>query len=160
MGNERSGRQTHFPPKIAFIIMMVCVLTFLIVCVCCSKREKNAVLDREQYFKEQIDSVEHQIVQNAFDQAPVQMENSAYSHLYLLANVLWDYDVKNINIVSAQIVEFSNADLEEQAGVLLEGYALKVIDASGDEYIVWYASHLLRILKNGDQELLCSFERE
>ncbi len=139
-------------------IIAVGVLIFLGVCFGGAYYEQYKSEHRDEYFEDLISTDEQLLVQTAFEKAPVEMEYSSNEHLHLLFYVLWShYDVDAIDIVSAEVIPFSNEDIQENIGVLLEGYALKVTEASGDEYIVWYAAHLQRIIRNDREELLCRF---
>ena len=106
-----------------------------------------------EYFDKLIDQDETALVENAFSQAEVPPEKDAREHLILLFSVLWFHgDMEDINIVSAQIVEFSNSDVQG-VGKRLDGYALRAVLDTGDSYTVFCGYHFERVLKNDSEDI-------
>lgn len=148
------AKASKFSKIILGVIAGVIVLGILLVSFGGAIRQEYKEKHFDEYYSRLIDENEKMIVHNAFSQASVQMEMDAEDHLRLLFMVLWLYrNTKEIDIVAAEIVAFSNSDITEVVGYCDDGYALRVTMSSGDVYTVWCSSFLQRILKNDSEEI-------
>lgn len=148
-------KASKFSKIILGVIAGVIVLVILLVSFSGAIRQEYKEKHLDEYYSKLIDEGEKMLVHNAFSQVSVQMEMDAEDHLRLLFMVLWLYrNTKEIDIVAAEIVAFSNSDITEIVGEYCDdGYALRVTMNSGDVYTVWYSTFLQRILKNDSEEI-------
>lgn len=154
MGEIKSINKKRLTKKSIIVIVIaaiLCTIGFIALCVFMGQREEN----KDEYFLKMFDKSERQIVEKAFSNATVTMENDAESHLHVLFEAIWYYGSEDIEITEAEIIPFSNEDASARLKDLrLDGYALRVVDESGNVYIVWKANYFERVILNENEEIL------
>ena len=136
------------------IVAFVGVLIFLLVCYVYAYPE----LHRDDFYWEAFSEEDRALVQEVLDAAPVEMRYStdtyASSYLRVLFEVLWERRRVKYDIVSAEMVFFSKEAIIELYGdsydSFLEGYALKILLSSGEEYTIWCERHDDCVVRNGE----------
>ena len=139
------------------VVALVGVLLFLLVCHVYAYPE----LHREDFYREAFSEEDRAIVQKILDAAPEDMRYGtatyADSYFRLLFEVLWERKWVKYDIVSAELLFFSEEEILELYGddyaLFLEGHALKILLSSGEEYTIWRIYHTDCVVKNGEMIL-------
>ena len=150
---KRRNSDASKPVKIILCVVGIVALSVLLILIFAPSSMEYKQQHFYEYFDKLIDQDETALVENAFAQAEVAPEKDAREHLILLFSVLWLHqDMEDINITSAEIVEFSNSDVQG-VGKFLDGYALRAVLDTGDSYTVFCGYHFERVLKNDSEEI-------
>ena len=154
VGNVFHKRISRRGAVIWGIVAFVGVLIFLLVCYVYAYPE----LHRDDFYWEAFSEEDRALVQEVLDAAPVEMRYStdtyAGSYLRVLFEVLWERRRVKYEIVSAEMVFFSKEEILElygdDYGSFLEGHAMKILLASGEEYTIWCERHDDCVIRNGE----------
>lgn len=141
---ENSARRNSI---IMYIVLGICLLAFISLCVILGTREQR----RYKYLDQVISVEEMQLVQEAINTSGVTLEYDVRLYMEVLFDAVWYHGTESIDVVYAEVIPFVNDGLV--TGQPIEGYAIKVMDDEGNEYIVWYSYDLQRVLKNGEDIL-------
>lgn len=151
---ENGGGASKTTKIVLVIILGIALLGVLFFSLSGAIRAEYRENHFDEYYQKMISPAEKALVYEAFSQGPEKMEIGTEDHLRLLFKVLWLFREENeIDIVAAEVVPFSNADVADIAGKCQDGYALKVIMDTGDTYTVWKSKEFERILKNDSEEI-------
>ena len=157
VGNVFHKRISRRGAVIWGVVTFVGVLIFLLVCYVYAYPE----LHREDFYREAFSEEDRAIVQKILDAAPEDMRygTAAYADSYfrLLFEVLWERKWVKYDIVSAELLFFSEEEILElygdDYGSFLEGHAMKILLSSGEEYTIWRIYHTDCVVKNGEMIL-------
>ena len=139
------------------VVALVCVIVFSLLCYAMAYPKRN----RMSHFQEAFRWEDELLVEDVIDQSPMERRYGRFGligapdYLLVLFDALWEGEPIFIDIVSAEVIFFSDVEAANLYGhSFLRGYALKVQDSNGDEYIIWRDRTLRCVYRNEERLLL------
>lgn len=114
------------------------------------------------YYETCISTEEYQVVETALAEAPTEKLRNAQSYLIVLLRAIQDTAHAEIQIVSAEVIPyplpeksvepdtpFRDAIISMEAEWGCDEYAVQIIDAEGNDYIIWDSYVYEKVFCNG-----------
>lgn len=130
--------------------------------------ERQASLDNEtaqfrDYYAHVVSDDEYKIIDTALAQAPTQKLRSAQAYLIVLLHAIQETEYSEIQIASAKVIAYPLAEKNRKGDPYAESiisleknygcdeYALEIVDAAGNEFIVWDSFVYEKVFCNGEE---------